>query len=71
MDYCIFCLNCDTWCCWCSCMGGMSVSSCICTFVSCVNPVAVRNAAFLILVEDARGDHMERCVCVCVCTEML
>ena len=34
-------------------------------FVSCVNPVAVLNAAFymiyslLILVEDARGDHME------------
>ena len=34
-------------------------------FVSCVHPVEVLNAAFcmtyslLILVEDARGDHME------------
>ena len=37
----------------------------ICIFVSCVHPVAVLNAAFcricslLMLVEDARGDHME------------
>ena len=36
-----------------------------CMFVSCVHPVAVVNAAFcmtcslLMLVEDARGDHME------------
>ena len=42
-----------------------SVSSCrCCMFVSCVHPVAVLNAAFcmtctlLMLVEDARGDHM-------------
>ena len=47
-------------------MGCMSVSSCICCmFISCVHPVAVLNAAFcmtyplLMLVEDARGDHME------------
>ena len=47
-------------------MGSVSVSSCrCCMFVSCVLPVAVFNAAFcmacslLILVEDARGDHME------------
>ena len=39
--------------------------SCRCMFVSCVHPVAVLNAAFcmtcslLMLVEDARGDHME------------
>ena len=47
-------------------MRSMSVSSgryCMC--VSCVHPVAVLNAAFcmtcslLLLVEDARGDHME------------
>ena len=44
----------------------MSVSSCMCCmFVSCVHPVAVINAAFcmtcslLMLVEDARGDHLE------------
>ena len=43
----------------------MSVSSCRCMFVSCVHPVAVFNAKFfmtcslLMLVEDARGDHME------------
>ena len=42
----------------------MSISSGICCmFVSCVHPVEVFNAAFcmtlLMLVEDARGDHME------------
>ena len=37
-----------------------------CIFVSCMNPVAVRNAAFcmtcslLMLVEDERCDHMEK-----------
>ena len=47
-------------------MGSMSVSSCrCCMFVSCVHPVAVLNAAFcmtcslLMLVEDARCNHME------------
>ena len=41
------------------------VSCRCCMFVSCVNPVAVLNAAywmtcsFLMLVEDARGNHME------------
>ena len=47
-------------------MGSVSVSSCrYCMFVSCVHPVAVINAAFcmtcslLMLVEHARGDHME------------
>ena len=47
-------------------MGSMSVSSCRwCMFVSCVHPVADLNAALcvtcslLMLVEDARGDHME------------
>ena len=47
-------------------MGSVSVSSCrCCMFVSGVHPVAVLNDAFcmtcclLMLVEDARGDHME------------
>ena len=46
-------------------MGSMSVLSCRCMFVSCVHTVVVLNAAFcmtwslLMLVEDARGDHME------------
>ena len=47
-------------------MGSVSVSSCrCCMFVSCVYPVTVHNAALcmtcslLMLVEDARGDHME------------
>ena len=47
-------------------MGSMSVSSCrCCMFVSCVDYVAVLNAAFcmtcclLMLVDDVRGDHME------------
>ena len=47
-------------------MGSLNVSSCrCCMFVSCVHPVAVLNAAFcmtcslLMLVEHARGDHME------------
>ena len=47
-------------------MGSMSVSSCrCCMFVSCVHSVAVLSAEFcmtcslLMLVQDARGDHME------------
>ena len=63
---CVFCLYCDAWSCRCSCMECMSVSSCRCyMFMSCVHPVAVLNVAFcmtfslLMLVEDARGDHME------------
>ena len=43
-----FCLYCDAWSCRCSCMGNVSVSSCICCmFVSCVHHVAVLNAALL------------------------
>ena len=48
-------------------MGSVSVLSCrCCMFVSCVHHVAVLNVAFcmtcslLMLVEDARGDHMEQ-----------
>ena len=47
-------------------MGSMSVLSCrFCIFVSCVQPVAVLNAAFcmicslLMLIEDGRGDHID------------
>ena len=47
-------------------MGSVSVSSCRCCMcVACVHRVAVLNAEFcmtcslLMLVEDARGDHME------------
>ena len=44
---CVFYLYCDAWCCRCSCMGSMNVSSCrCCMFVSCVHPVVVLNAAF-------------------------
>ena len=46
--------------------GSMSISSCrCCMFVSCVHPVAVLIVIFcmtcslLMLVEDARGDHVE------------
>ena len=63
---CILCLYWEAWSCRCSCMGSGSVLSYrCCMFVSCVHPVAVLNAAFcmtcslLMLVEDARGDHME------------
>ena len=56
---CVFCLYCDVGSCRCSCMGGMSVSSCrYCMFVSWVPFVAVLNDAFcmtcslLMLVED-------------------
>ena len=63
---CVFCLYCVAWCCRCSCMGSVNVSSCICCmFVSCVHHVTVLNAEFcmtcslLMLVEDVRGDHME------------
>ena len=43
----------------------VSVSSCRCMFVSCVHPVAVlknvlcMTCSLLMLVKDARGDHME------------
>ena len=47
-------------------MGSMSISLCRCCMcVSCVHPVAVLNSAFymtyslLMLVKNARGDHME------------
>ena len=60
------CLYCDACSCRCSCMGNLSVPSCkCCMFVSCVHIVAVGNVAFsitcslLLLVDDARGDHME------------
>ena len=50
----------------CARIGSVSVSSCICCmFVSCVHHVAVLNAdlcmacSLLMLVEDARDDHME------------
>ena len=62
-----FCLYCEAWSCRCLCKGSVSVSSCrCCMFVSCVHPVAVLNAAFgmicslLMLVEEARGDYMEK-----------
>ena len=65
-ECCIFCLYCEAWSCRCSCMGSISVSSCkCCIFVTCVHLVAVLNAAFcmtcsfLMLVKDARGNHME------------
>ena len=61
-----FCFYCDAWSCRCSCMGSMSVSACrCCMFVSCMHPVTVLNDAFcmtcslLMLVEEARGDHIE------------
>ena len=48
-------------------MGSMSGSSCrCCMFVSCVHSVSVLDATFcmtcslLILVEDAKCDHMEK-----------
>ena len=47
-------------------MGSMSVLLCrCCMFVSCVHPMVVLNVAFcmtcslLMLLKDARGDHME------------
>ena len=47
-------------------MGSMIVSSCRCCMLAfCVDPLVVLNAALfmtcslLMLVEDARGDHME------------
>ena len=62
---CVLCLYCEAWSCRCLCMGSVSVSSCrCCMFVSCVHPVAVLNVVFcmtcslLMLVMDARGDHI-------------
>ena len=65
-ECCVFRLYCVTWNGRCSCMKNVSVSSCrYCMFVSCVHSVAVLNAAFcmtfslVMLVEDARGYHMD------------
>ena len=62
-----FYLYCEACSCMCSCMGSVSVSSCrCCMFLTCVHPVTVLNAAFcmscrlLMMVEDARGSHMEK-----------
>ena len=62
--YCVFCLYCDAWIL--LVYGKYECSSCrCCMFVSRVHLVAVLNAAFcmtcslLMLVEDARDDHME------------
>ena len=64
---CVVCLYCDALGCRCSCMGSMSVAMQM--FVSCVHTVSVLNDAFcinyilLMLVEYARGDHMEDAYC--------
>ena len=62
-----FCVYCEAWSCRCSCLEGVSVSSCsYCMFVCCVHPLTMLNAGFCItcslvmLVEDARGAHMEQ-----------
>ena len=59
-------VNGEVWSSRCSYIESMSVPTYKCfMFVSCVHPVAVINAAFcmtcslLMLVENARGDHME------------
>ena len=48
-------------------MGSVRVLSCRCMFVSCVHPVPVLNdcihCSLLMLVEDARGDHIEEAYC--------
>ena len=57
---CVFCLYCDTWDSRCSCIGSMSVLSCRCgMFVSCGSSQCCMTCSLLMLVEDARGDHME------------
>ena len=58
---CVFCLYCDTWSCRCSCMASLSVSSCrcvLCAFRS--NSQFCMTCSLLMLVEDARGDHVEK-----------
>ena len=63
---CVSCLYCGAWIYRCLLMGSISVSSYIyCMLMSYVHPVAVPNDALcmtcnlLMLLEDARGDHME------------
>ena len=61
-----FLFDCEAWNCRFSCMGSVSVLSCrCCMLVYGAHPLAVLNAAFcmtcsfLMLVDDARGNHME------------
>ena len=58
---CVFCLYCDAWSRSCSYMGSMSVSSCRCCVLcaSCGRSQLCMTCSLLMLVEDARGDHME------------
>ena len=55
------CLYCEAWSCRCLCMGSVSVSSCICCDLcaSCCSSQFCMTCSLLMLVEYARGDHME------------
>ena len=58
----VFCLYCNARSCRCSCMGSMSVMSCmyVCLCLVCILwQFSMLHSALLMLVEDARGDHME------------
>ena len=78
---CSGCVVVSVWSCRFSCIESIRVFSCrCCMFFVCVHPVAVLNAvfcmtcSFLILVEDKRGDHMEKRTpepVSCVLIEML
>ena len=53
-------LYCDAWSCRGSCMGSMCVSSwTCCMFVAVLNAALCMTCSLVMLVEDARGDHME------------
>ena len=63
---CVFCLYCDAWSCMCSCMGNVSVLSCIycivcvwCASWAVLNAALRMTCSLLMLVEDASGDYME------------
>ena len=57
--YCVFCVYCDAWSCRCSCMGSMSVCHVDLLCASCDSSQCCMTCSLLMLVKDARGDHME------------
>ena len=58
---CVFCFYCDAWTCRCSCMGGMLFrhADVVCLCASCGCSQFFMTCSLFMLVQDARGDHME------------
>ena len=64
---CVFCLNCESWSCRCSCMGSVRASTCICCmFVSCGSPqcCVLNNLQFVNAGRRCKMDAMSVSFCL-------